>query len=300
MGQRSGIMLCYPFEESRLNKWQPPYMVQPKLDGERCRALCINKTSDPALVSSEKNLITSVPHINKAIKDLDLPESTELDGELYSHGLKIEEIQSIVSRRVLIHDSYDLMQYYIFDIIPPDNPDLIQGKRHLLLKELKLNDPLVFVPTYFIFDMQEFMYYYDMFLDMGYEGIIVRNIFAPYLRRRSIYVMKFKPKKNDYYRIVGFIEAIDKHGNPMNTLGSFICKGNDSTEFRAGAGKLNHKQRKEIWDNRLGYLGYIVKVQYQNLTAKGSPRFGLCMQPPEKAALESDVDAYIRNMLIKR
>ena len=39
MGKRTGIMLCYPFEEKRLNKWNPPYIIQPKLDGERCRAV---------------------------------------------------------------------------------------------------------------------------------------------------------------------------------------------------------------------------------------------------------------------
>jgi len=34
--KRAGVQLCYPFEEKRLAKWEPPYIVQPKLDGERC------------------------------------------------------------------------------------------------------------------------------------------------------------------------------------------------------------------------------------------------------------------------
>ena len=31
-----GIMKAVPFEEKRLAKWKPPYIVQPKFDGNRC------------------------------------------------------------------------------------------------------------------------------------------------------------------------------------------------------------------------------------------------------------------------
>ena len=34
-----GIMKASPFEEKRLTKWNPPYIIQPKYDGFRCRAI---------------------------------------------------------------------------------------------------------------------------------------------------------------------------------------------------------------------------------------------------------------------
>jgi len=34
-----GIMKAVPFETKRLDKWQPPYIIQPKYDGDRCRAV---------------------------------------------------------------------------------------------------------------------------------------------------------------------------------------------------------------------------------------------------------------------
>ena len=58
--KRKGIMLCYPFEEKRLNKWAPPYLVQPKLDGERMRAI-LDTEGKCTLLSSEENEIISSP-----------------------------------------------------------------------------------------------------------------------------------------------------------------------------------------------------------------------------------------------
>ena len=59
--KRSGIQLAYPLEESRLAKWAPPYITQPKLDGVRCRMLR-HTTYDGDLtwlpVSSTEDLIS--------------------------------------------------------------------------------------------------------------------------------------------------------------------------------------------------------------------------------------------------
>ena len=80
---RSGIMLCYPFEEKRLAKWSPPYVVQPKLDGERCRYKQYEGGS--FLLSSQENVIFGAPHI-KHYLDSVCPTGLHLDGELYCHG----------------------------------------------------------------------------------------------------------------------------------------------------------------------------------------------------------------------
>jgi hypothetical protein len=51
--KRSGIQLCYPFEEARLKRWNVNTVVaQPKLDGDRCRAI-IDSMGMPTLYSSE-------------------------------------------------------------------------------------------------------------------------------------------------------------------------------------------------------------------------------------------------------
>lgn len=298
MGTRSGIMLCYPYEEKRLAKWEPPYLVQPKLDGERCRALVTS--TGVLLVSSEKNIINSVPHINEAIAKMSFPEGTELDGELYNHGMEFGDIHSIVSRKVLMHDEASLMHYHIFDIIPVNNPQMIQGHRHMALRDIGFSNPLVLVPTHLAFTESDVIKVYDEYIALGYEGIIVRNAYATYERKRSLFVMKFKPKKKDQYEIIDLQEAIDKDGHPKGMLGAFICRGSDGTPFGVGAGKLTHEERTNLWNDREHVLGRICEVQYQNLTPDSVPRFGLCVRLLEDAASDSEADSYIKGLIMRR
>lgn len=298
MGTRSGIMLCYPYEEKRLSKWEPPYLIQPKLDGERCRALITS--TGVLLVSSEKNIINSVPHINEAIRRMSFPEGTELDGELYNHEMEFDDIHSIVSRKVLMHDEASLMHYHIFDIIPVHNPDMIQGQRFMALRDIGFMNPLVLVPSQLAFTEDEVIKIYNEYISLGYEGIIVRNVYAPYVRKRSIFVMKFKPKKKDHYEIISLQEAIDKDGNPKGMLGAFICRGADGTPFGVGAGKLNHDERYYAWQHPEEFIGRICEVQYQNLTPNRVPRFGLCVRTIDEVVESNEADEFIKNLIIRR
>lgn len=273
MPKRSGIMLCYPFEEKRLLKWNPPYLVQPKLDGERCRAT-YDEFCGWQLISSELNTFSLMPHITSALLFSNIPTNMELDGELYRHGLSFEEVHSRVSRTVNIHSDYMDIQYHVFDIVDPNLP---QWERLRILRSLEqmLSPAIKIVPSYVAEDLDGVMKAYDKILDQGYEGIIVRHLDAGYIRRRSIFVMKFKPKKDDYYTIVGFKQMKDKHGNLKEMLGALICKGDDGTEFSVGSG-LKDEQRLKYWPAECAteLIGKTAHVQYQHITpGKGVPRF---------------------------
>ena len=118
MIRRKNIQLAYPFEESRLAKWKPPYIVQPKLDGVRCRAIPIKNGSEQnnyTIVSSEENPFWCLPHIQVALDELNL--DIELDGELYIHNEPFEYISSISSRDVNCHPDYEKLEYHIFDLV---------------------------------------------------------------------------------------------------------------------------------------------------------------------------------------
>jgi DNA ligase-1 len=276
MTKRAGIMLCYPFEEKRLEKWAPPYIVQPKLDGERCRAV-YDEDLGWQLVSSELNIFNSVPHINQALELSSLPHDIELDGELYVHGLPFESVHSIVGRTVNLHSRYQDMEYHIFDIVDPSLPQWERFKVLMALPEMRPG--LRKVPMRTAEDLEGILKAYDEFIELEYEGIIVRHIDAPYIRRRSTFVMKFKPKKEDYYEIVGFKQMVDKDGNPKEMLGALICKGNDGTEFSVGSG-MTDELRRSLWPFKVKHLvGLSVKVQYQHITAGGGvPRFPVFME----------------------
>jgi DNA ligase 1 len=275
---RKGIQLAVPFEEKRLLKWEPPYIVQPKLDGERCRALPLGEGKN-LLVSSEENPIFSVPHINEELNKLDI--GIELDGELYCHGMSFEEIHSIVSRTVNLHEDHKEIKLNLFDLVT-DQP---QYSRIMHLNAinrglLSFSKYIKVVPIYICESLSGIMSTYDSILSSGYEGIIVRHIDAPYIRKRSIYMMKFKPKREDIYEIIGFKEEIDKEGNPKDRLGAVVCRGEDGNEFSVGSG-FSDEDRERIWDRRGDVLKerHKLRVQYQHLTTgKKVPRFPVAME----------------------
>ena len=262
----SGIMKSYPFEEKRLAKWQPPYIIQPKYDGVRCRAIPL-ADNNFLLVSSEENPIFSVPHINRELAQSMPPY--EYDGELYNHQMSFEEILSITSRTVNLHHSYNNMQFHIFDIVNGDS----QMKRLSTLTSLQTSKINLHIAPFWVRDsLDEIMKVYDKIIKMGYEGIIVRHLMAPYVRKRSTFVMKFKPKKEDVYEIVDWKEEISKDGNPKGRLGAITCSSQSGDTFSVGTG-LNDGDRQSLWDSRDHLKGKQVKVQYQHLTDRKVPRF---------------------------
>lgn len=303
MGKRTGIMLCYPMEEKRLAKWTPPYIVQPKYNGERCRAI-LDENGHPTLISSEGNVILSVPHIEDALKRSGL-RNIELDGELYTHGFSFELIHSIVSRKVNLHDRFEDLQYHVFDIISTE----YQLKRIATLCNLPWNkgpyiDPIRISPFVLCNSFDSVMRVFADYCREQYEGIIIRNADGIYRRDwhkevRSTQVLKFKPKKSDYYTIAGFSAEIDKYGIlKPGLLGRFICLSQTTDSlpflyeyppriappygyFAVGARTFGNDKEADIrdrqrehWKKRMELVGNLLHVEYQHTTpGRGVPRF---------------------------
>ena len=126
---------------------------------------------------------------------------------------------------------------------------------------------------------------YDQLIGQGYEGIVVRHIDNEYVRRRSPLLMKFKPKKDDFYEIIDYKEEIDKNGKPKDRLGALVCRGSDGTMFSVGSG-LTDDARQNLWIARDDLAGKLCHVQYQHLTAgKGVPRFPVFVSVVDKGGL---------------
>lgn len=275
-------MLCYPFEEKRLEKWSPPYLVQPKLDGERCRAIL--SAEGVQLLSSEENEFVSVPLVVSALRRLFLQinKPVELDGELYSHGYSFEQIHSIVSRTRNLHEDHGAISLHVFDLVYEELP---QWERLRLLMEMEpfFKGRVTLVPFKVAETLEQILRIYDEYLEEGYEGIVVRHFDSTYVRRRSTFLMKFKPKKSDSYRIVDVKQMIDKDGKPKEMLGALICSGDDGTEFSVGSGMTDvFRMRNWPMENALQLVGKQAVVQYQHITpGRGVPRFPVLVSVEE-------------------
>ena len=264
---REGIMLCYPYETKRLQRWKQNFVyVQPKYNGERCRI--IFTPNGPKLYSSEANEILHLPHLNEQLRSYDLNHFEEFDAELYTHGMCREDIHSIVSRKVNQHERSEDIKLYLFDTIDSVSIQTNRLRRLYDLETSRTTLPnIVFSPTFKAVSEARIETILCQQLEDGYEGIIIRNPNALYKRSRNIDIMKWKPMESDYYIITSFTEEKDKFGNPKGRLGSIHCKGDDGTEFDAGSG-LSDAERIYWWkeENKSRLILSVVHVQYQMKT----------------------------------
>lgn len=264
--QWKGIMKCYPFEEKRLAKWEPPYIVQPKYDGFRCRAQFMEHSGCYMLLSSGENPFFSVPHILQVLDMLGL--KAHLDGELYCHGMSFEEIESIASRTVNLHPDHKKLSLHVFDLVNKEP----QMRRTLLVEALSGLHPLIQVaPFYLCETLDDVKRAYDALIKLGYEGIIVRHKLAMYETKRSTWVMKFKPKKHDTYIITGWNEEMTMDGVPKGRIGSLVFSSQTGDVFSASAG-LDDISKSVLWDIRDLLPGKSATIHYQHLTNKKIPK----------------------------
>ena len=106
-----------------------------------------------------------------------------------------------------------------------------------------------------------------MFIEQGYEGIILRHKDGLYERKKSVMMMKLKPTKKDEYKIIGYKEEISKDGIAKNALGALVCVDKDNHSFRVGTGRLlTRHNREELWRRKDELLGEVLVVKYQHLT----------------------------------
>lgn len=269
-------MLCYPFSEQRLSTWPKPYIVQPKINGNRCRAIISDGKA--TLLSSQGNEIKSVPHINKELLYHFPGHQAELDGELYKHGMPLNEIRSIVSKQNSLDYRYQQMEFHIFDTVC----DLPQGLRLLGVKmdfnpdmEVELDTNLYRVkilPNYLTNSVEEIMEILGKFYSAGFEGVVVRNSIGYYKRSRSTDIMKLKPMRTGTFLITSYQEEISIDGVPKDSLGALTLVHNNQ-EFNVGTGPLlTRANRFNLWQDRKSLKGKLAKIRYQELTAaRGVP-----------------------------
>lgn len=266
MSKRKGIQLAYPYDERRFQKWGNVALIQPKLNGERCRAIISGH--NVTLLTSTEELFVSVPHINAHLRNKFGGLDLELDGELYVHGMTLQQIHSIVSRRTNLHEDYEKMQFHIFDVVSgADQVSRIVN----LIANVKEDDIIKPVRTDMVTDAATVMKMYDQFLTDGYEGFILRQIGSKYKRARSTDMMKFKPWQTDIYTITGYEEEHDIYGVPKGRLGALWLNSDIADQqFKVGSGFTDY-DRETLWKYREELPSKICQISYQTLTPKKIP-----------------------------
>lgn len=267
----------YTFFEPMLAKvWQDykdeatfPVFVQPKLDGMR---LIANKEG---LWTRNGKEYKSIPHIYEALKPLfNFNPKYIFDGEVYADKFAndFNKICSLAKKTKPtaedIAESAVSIEYHIYDFPYWDD---IFSKRHAeLLKVAKhfKGDRLKLVETLEANSYKEIDHHYGNFVELGYEGLMVR-MDAAYENKRTKSLLKYKEFKDDEYEILDVVEGI---GNRSGGAGAIVCKNKDNSTFHSNI-KGNRDFCKAMLINKGDYIGKMGTIQFFNLTVDGVPRF---------------------------
>ena len=108
----------------------------------------------------------------------------------------------------------------------------------------------------------------------GHEGIMIKDLDAPYECKRSSAWMKWKPTITVDLNITGFEEGT---GRNTGRLGAIICEGDDNDRricVNVGSG-FSDTLRDEYWASRDQLLGHLVEVQADAVTQNQDGSYSL-------------------------
>jgi len=256
------VMLAHDFNKKE-NHIKFPCFVQRKFDGTRCVSI-----PNVGLFSRNKKKYPHLEHITQEINML--PANIILDGELYSESISFQEIVGIVKRQSLLKDDIQKQMHiklFVYDIIN-DQP---YHKRYQSLIELfqKYNfKHLVLVHSDTCASKEEMLEKHALYVEQGYEGIMLRNKNGLYKGTRTNDLQKYKQFMDDEYKVVGFEE-----GNGLEKGAViWVCENKYKVAFRVRP-RGSREMRQEQFINGANYIGKMITVRFQELTNDGLPRF---------------------------
>ena len=198
-----------------------------------------------------------------------------LDGELYAKELKFEEIQASVMDKLPDEKAWSRLKFHVFDV-PEASGGLLERLSELekfILQNPQAGQNLKIIKQVKVKDNAEFEAFAEAVIAKSGEGAVVREPNAAYERGRSQNVLKYK-KFNDAECVV--VAHKVGQGKFSGLLGSVVCENlSDKKRFKIGSG-FSDKERANP-----PKIGSVITYKYQNLTAKGLPRFPVFLRVRE-------------------
>jgi DNA ligase-1 len=266
-----------------LAKLKFPLMASPKLDGVRATFVGPNHT---LLTRSLK----PIPNMYVNIKlRLDHPLDGELVvGEAFGKSVFRDTMKVISSHEAPIRG----LTFRVFDYVMEGVPFNKRFQRACLWCDF---ENIIPVPHVDIENMDQLLLYEERMLEVGYEGVMLRDPFGMYKYGRSTanegILLKLKRKLTSEAEVIGFQERMhnanelktDKLGYaersshqanmvPMGTMGALLVRDlKTGVEFNVGTG-FSDQERQQIWDCRESFLGAVASYEYLPIGVKDKPR----------------------------
>lgn len=278
-------MLCKTLEDNKPFT-KSEYFGEYKIDGERC---LITAYKDNGLFDNiylkyhsrqgidwtdklsylDEFLIPIIPNY---FLNMMIEEGIALDGELYLPGYGINEINSFIKNTEL--PQHYKLQFWCYDLAIDSMPavsryDTLEtafGNKIYNFKSknehLNNKEHFILLPSFNnISCIEDAIRHRDDFINLGFEGLVIRDSKADYQfgGKRNNSMLKFKKIEDGRFLIVDIVPE----GVKRQHLPKFICRNDINDELFECT--INKKQdiQKEYLINKDKYIGKYMKVEYR-------------------------------------
>ena len=210
-----------------------------------------------------------LPKISKELLDMMVEEGACLDGELYLPGYSVNDINSFVKNTQLAQ--HYKLQYWCYDICCENmsaetrrkfrTEQFVVPAIDFKTKEEHLNnkEQLVILPTVDVINLDYAIFRRNSFIDLGFEGLILRNPSAEYqFGKRNQAMFKFKKVDDGKFTIVDITSEHKRSDLPL-----FVCRNDINDElFECSINKPQDVQR-EMLIHKEKYIGKYMQVEFR-------------------------------------
>lgn len=255
------------------------YAAEKKLDGSRYWS--IDGRLFSRRLSVKDNLpiekTRNVPHLSEDLSKL--PRGTMLDGEVYYPGEKSMRVTSIMGAlpsKAIERQEGNPIRYAAFDIMMHGGKDVThlpwEDRRALLEQVYKAylaSSKHIDLTKVVRQDKEGFL---QEMLNTGEEGIMLKNIHAPYHKDKRPEHVWYKIKQNmtDDVIILGYTDGQGKYEGLIGSIifGKYQTKGGKLVQLGRCSG-MTDMQRLDFTNNKQKYLGQVIEISAMEGTEAG-------------------------------
>lgn len=188
-----------------------------------------------------------------------------LDGEIYLPGYTINQINHFVKDANCVENK--LLQFWCYDIMMEGNQANRNMYRYHIKKPTSFNsikehynnkERLIILHNKYITNDNEAIDARNHFINLGFEGLILRNTETNYQygRRRANYMEKFKDAAEGDFII------LDIYKEKKRDLPILLCKNDINDEKFETRLSTNHIVQQEVLFDSQSYIGRTVHIEY--------------------------------------
>lgn len=188
-----------------------------------------------------------------------------VDGELYSHGMHLEDINSASKKH---NKDTDQLCFVVFDLYDPSKPEIGYLERMITADLMLGGAPRIQMADYRILYSEQDMYsYHDELVKEGYEGVVIRDQYAPFkFNQRDVSFIKYKVRHRAEYVTVKPIEC--KNGS-VKIQCKVVCNGKVKFFEPPCVGTIEEQRRYlDQWESYNTGFG---TIEYEAISKYGIP-----------------------------